>query len=221
MATDSSRIQRSHHLEFATPLNTRMSIKAVDEEKQFWCTFIGLEKERAILIRLDRELAALAVPGNRVIVKYIIENLVFGFMTTVIGTVSKPLPLLFLDYPQSVEKLDLRRENRAICFLPVTICWEGEEYQGRILDISSGGCRVATDIMAALRLADLEVSELVSCKFDLEAPKEIHVKSVVRSISQNDDKLCIGIEFIELPKDIAHQIEIYALNINKLRISCS
>lgn len=219
MIVNPSRVQRRPDVNFDTPPNTRMSIKAVGEDQHHWCTFVGLEKNRFLLFRLDKELIPLAIPGNRVTVKYILENLVFGFMTTVISKTIKPFPLLFLEYPQTVECLDLRHQDRAICFLPAMVYWQSQEYPGNILDISSSGCRIAVGRDAASSLAALEEGAPLFCQFNPDGGEEVYAKCAIRNAHRSESQLSIGVEFIELTELIVHRIDDYVRKNNEFRTS--
>ncbi len=79
--------------------------------------------------------------GDHIEVRYRQGGEVVGFPTEVILRLDRPAPLLFLEYPTTVERNVLRATPRIDCQLPCAVAVEEIEFHGKILDISSAGCQ--------------------------------------------------------------------------------
>jgi c-di-GMP-binding flagellar brake protein YcgR len=214
---DPSQIERQSHFALNTPMGTKMSLTSSGLGQDIWTFLVGMEKNRYILLRLPRELHNTVLHHDRFTVKFLKENLVYGFSSTVLHTVRHPFPLLFLNYPETVETLDLRNHERAICFLPVDMYWQSEQYPGHIIDLSRSGCRMVIDLTSAGQLSTLEKGISLFCSFK-PGQEEIHAGCKIRNISRSHDRLVLGISFKELPEEYGRQLDLYVKQINEIRM---
>ncbi len=95
--------------------------------------------------------AGLAI-GERIVVRTLQAGKALGFETTVREVVERPVRLCFVDLPEAIEVIHLRKADRLDVFVPVDIRHAtGKDssgdtilLKGNIVDISGGGCRVFT-----------------------------------------------------------------------------
>jgi hypothetical protein len=75
-----------------------------------------------------------------------------GFQTTVEAIVKHPYPLFFIYYPLEIFRYELRREERLETLLPAKLYKDDGTHtvEGKITDISNGGCRVIIEDEAQL-----------------------------------------------------------------------
>lgn len=73
------------------------------------------------------------------------DGVLHGFHSTVDAVLFKPERLLFARYPTTVERLNLRKEDRVNCFARARVAPAsgGAETAGLLLNISRSGCRLA------------------------------------------------------------------------------
>lgn len=109
-------------------------------------------------------------PGTRIKVRYLIEGRVYGFSSDLIGHVIRPKPVMFISFPYSVEELNLRACDRVDTFLPVEAKVGEAVFQGKIRDLSCGGCWLVVDEpeeMAKLKSLDLAQEDKATLVFSL------------------------------------------------------
>ena len=63
-------------------------------------------------------------------VRYLWSGSVWGFQASVLNTTQNPAPLIFLSYPGSIERYDLREEERIDCLIPTKAEINGNEIDG-------------------------------------------------------------------------------------------
>jgi c-di-GMP-binding flagellar brake protein YcgR len=215
MKFDPTKIAVHQHHSFDIAIGTKMSLKGSPAEKAVWTILVGMEKNRYILLRLPRELSDSTATGSLMTVKYVDRHLIFGFSATILQTIRSPFPLLFLEYPNSVETLNLRYYDRAICFLPTTIYLEDKEIPVHIIDLSRGGCLIAADPDLAGPLSALEKGASFFSQFILDGPDTFYVRCEIRNMNTERQKLLLGLKFIDLPEESEQQIGGYVKQINE------
>jgi hypothetical protein len=124
-----------------------------------------------------------------------------GFTTGVAGITAKPLPLLVLDFPDSMGALDLRRRERVNCFLPSRIAGEGGQRKALIANLSEEGCRLVLEPGAPEADRRLAPGTSLACSFRLfDLLDELFVPGLVRYVHEQAGRLCLGMQFNGLDK---------------------
>jgi c-di-GMP-binding flagellar brake protein YcgR len=86
----------------------------------------------------------------RCTVRFVARGAVYGFTSSVANIIHSPVPLIFIAFPNKIEKMNLRKEGRFKVFIPVRLGFEEaddkKDRQGTIVDLSNSGCRVITQI---------------------------------------------------------------------------
>jgi c-di-GMP-binding flagellar brake protein YcgR len=192
-------------------LGTRMQVQLGGTDTQFKSFMVGMEPEEYLIIRLPMipGIANKLYAGNRVTVRYMYSGSVYGFRSTVLHFITKPSPLLFAAYPKTIEVFQLRESKRVDCFFPGLANIQGKEYPGVIVDISTGGCRFIIDTSGEVRVAQVEVAEEINLSFHLiGSPQPLTARGKVRSISREQGKVVVGIQFDALDSEITKSIQI-------------
>lgn len=131
---------------------------------------------------------------SEVVVRYLLDGVVYGFTTKVIDKQQKPLPMWILIYPAAVETKSLRRSPRVSIKLPVTYDEDGAAFT---IDLSANGALLSVSEKMALgqslrlsfqlpdgttvnnlfadvvRLQESRENSMVGVNFRLEDPEKI------------------------------------------------
>ena len=124
----------------------------------------------------------------------------FTFESTVLRALEKPYKLCILSYPEEIGRLDLRKQKRIECFIPVILSCHEAEADGVIVDISTGGVKVTIDDPPAdpadfcAKLGDHLVIELPS----IEMKDALRFQCEVRSTASDIDELTLGLQFVDM-----------------------
>jgi hypothetical protein len=111
---------------------------------------LGQVSPRYLLLAGSEE--ALLAPEDAIVVRTLQAGKAFGFATVVREVIEQPVRLYFVDLPQSVEAISLRKAERLELFVPADVRYatgkgEGTETvlaKGNLVDVSGGGCRLFT-----------------------------------------------------------------------------
>lgn len=210
-ASDTSKVEVLRDLEFSIPVGTKVSINRDSGRERLWSFLVGMEYKKYILIRMPaHEINQKPLVNEQITVRYLKGSLACGFNTTITGIIDKPYPLIFLEYPPSVEVLNLRNSERVFCFVDVVVFWEGHEGAGKITDISKSGCKIAMESAKAGVLLQIGLNDEIFCRFKLEENEEDkYVKGYVRHCECVADKVTLGVEFEDMPDPLTTEITSY------------
>lgn len=190
------------------PLDFRIGEKVlVDLEgtgKRFWTEAYGRVREDFILLRHPMNAAFKDLLGKDqpITARYMdSEGSIYGFKSTVVGTIARPSPILVITHPYAVETVNLRRHDRAPCFLPATLFHEGAEMAGYIVNISAGGSKFVWPMPDGAPPEFPKDAEAF-CQFSLPgAEGELYARSIVKGITLDGSKCIIGLKFEDLEED--------------------
>lgn len=160
--------------------------------------YVGALKKRHVLfgVALTTGIKAKAREGNRVTVRYMHKGTVFGFKTEVADFRAHPSPILFLNYPITVEEMEIRGARRVDCFFPCTISAGSAAVEGLIVDISIGGCKLTFESDPNTYIPKIEAGSKIKADFYiLEERNRYTLKAVLMHKKVEDDKLNLGLQF--------------------------
>lgn len=136
--------------------------------------------------------------GDELIVRLFVDGMAYGFTASVILVLSYPEPLVFLHYPETVERISVRQDMRLPCRLPCVLVESGGERQAALLlDISEHGAQVACrGLVAGMeqlgRPVTLELT-LPALAGAREGAREITGK--ITRVTEQRQVRCAGIKF--------------------------
>lgn len=154
--------------------------------------------------------------GDEIVLRYVYMGEVFGFKSKVIDCTVNPFKLIYVTYPDVVEKLCLRRNRRIICNFPANIHIEDHELRGMIVDISSIGALFTS------RKTDNPDLELLQMDSEVKVHVPLLGESMsncihgrIRNIRRETGAFNAGIQFIHIDPDIEGKIEDYIVQVSE------
>jgi hypothetical protein len=147
-----------------------------------------------LLVDFTKKLAGTTIGINtRLIIRFISEGTMFSFNTMVQGNHSRP-PLLALDYPEKLERRNLRDSERFSTLLPMTFATDGAKLQhsGAVTDISAFGARLGVQSLEGIT----ERGKLL-VSFTLPSGARVAAAPmIVQNITSDGDKPYLGARFV-------------------------
>ena len=198
------------------PLDFRIGEKVlVDLEgtgRRFWTEAYGRVREEFILLRhpMSASFKDLLNKDQPITARYMdTQGSIFGFKSTVVGTISRPSPILVIAHPFTVESVNLRRHERVQCFLPSVLFHEGEEMPGYIVNISAGGAKFVWPLSNGVA-PEFPKNAEAFCQFNLPGGNgELYARSIIKSTTLDENKSIIGLKFEGLEEENKHVITDY------------
>jgi len=178
-----------------------MSLAAGDLCFSGKCTFVGQSRDQYIVVTPPPNFPTHEnnlLEADRIMVRYLFEGDIFEFTSKLIEIKYKPLMLLLLQYPVSVEKKELRSQKRISCFISAKMEVNNEIQDGIIKDISKLGCRCVFETSIKLEKA-LRIDDHIALGFCFPGifdRQEILGK--IKDIRRKESRLDLGIEFASI-----------------------
>jgi c-di-GMP-binding flagellar brake protein YcgR len=150
--------------------------------------------------------------GVTVAVRYIYSGKIIGFASSVLRLILKPKPLLFLEFPMMLEKVDLRSEERYDCNIPCIVQTKFERLEMTISDLSRGGCRITCDTTAnkeCVRADKFELGEVVVLMFAIDNNEGMTLSGKIKNRVRKGNTYVFGISYTKLSSDTYDSLDRY------------
>lgn len=193
-------------------LGCQVSIQVEGMKERLTSYLVGMLLNSYLIIKTPSivGIGDLFPTGGSVVVRYIYLGEVFGFRSTVLGSTTLPFKIIFLSYPEAIEKINLRKKPRISCYIPASLSYRDLELKGIIENINSDGCKFTTQD------AENPEAQLISIEgdiqlsfplFGLEGIKEFH--GIIRNKNCDSKRIELGIEFKKMDVEISNMIDSY------------
>jgi len=142
----------------------------------------------------------------------------FGFRTEVLNRVSNPAPLLFLSYPDTVERVILRRGERVQVTIPAHIHGAFGDHEVIIVDLTANGCRLSarSNLNSPLRAAQPGERIVLECELTATCGTPFIAPFHLRKIEEEKGYVTMGGEFVDLTEENAITLADYVERLRKL-----
>ena len=193
-------------------IGTQLQIKIGGVEERLKSVLIGMDVDEYLVMIAPvsttfGSIAQKFYEGNKITVQYLHGGTVFGFYSKIIGAINSPRKLLFVEYPNSVEKRNVRAAKRVDCLLPATIEIHKEAHRGVIRDISEGGCLCLLRYEKDKTLPSARVNSHISLRFQLPGVEgEQSALVEIRGVKLDIEGKTFGLKFLELDPELQRQI---------------
>lgn len=216
---DRSIVRVHHGVRINIELGGLVQLQIEGEDVRFKAILVGMECDKYLILRVAglKGFKKTLAEGVETVGRYVHSGAVYGFRTIVLACIQYPMPLLFLAYPESVENINLRREERIDCVLPAEVLLGDIVVAGAILDISGNGCKLALKAAdgADIPSRPLHSDIVIKAQF---APKSEFEKFTgkVRNIKMDNDRILLGIQFTDIPSETTKFLSTYIRSILSL-----
>ncbi|WP_461210715.1 flagellar brake protein [Desulfocurvus sp. DL9XJH121] len=206
MAEQDTTLKPTRSLTGITP-GTQLLVSLGGLDERLKTVFVGLEKGRHFMFRTPRTALGTNLydhlyTGNRVVVRFLHYGHIWAFGSRIQAHVAKPHPLVFIDYPETVQTHNLRKEHRIDCFFPATLMQGETRWRGMIQDLSRAGCALTYD--ASARPVPPQVGDIVHLHCPLfKAVDQDQIRCDVRRVEGGQDEpFRLGVTFADLPEPV-------------------
>jgi len=160
---------------------------------------VGLETDKYIIIKAPEPFQRVEhkfYKGNELIVRYIANGTVYAFQTKLLESITKPLALLFIEYPRIIQHHELRVNKRLNCHVPARVIYGEVENIGCILDLAVTGCRclIQASKNPAFIPCDLDSALTLKCIFP-GSREMITLNGVIKNLKRTRKEIDLGINF--------------------------
>lgn len=106
--------------------------------------YVGCLRGECLVLHMPATpgLAQQIMDSGEIVVRFIHEGEAYGFESRFVGTVKKPAHFLFVEFPKNLHRLMLRECKRLTVLEEAVLLVAGQRFEGVLVDLSCGGCRV-------------------------------------------------------------------------------
>jgi c-di-GMP-binding flagellar brake protein YcgR len=180
-----------------------------EAKRRLSCELIGIDDGKYLIVKMPplhtmENVSNHLTKGTAIAVKYMYKGTMFGFQSQIIELIHNPFKLVFIEYPEEIESLDFRGNERVVCFLPANLKIAENIIEGGITDISRAGCLFVIEAPGHVdRINLLELNNEIKIGFYLPGIEgELSIDSKQRSVKKDDDGTSIGIEFVKMDSSV-------------------
>ena len=218
MVKEDIKSQKSSSI-LAIGIGTELQLEIKDVSSRFKSEMLGMEVNKYIIAKVPmivddsfgEKCSELDKP--EVICRYLYEGSIFGFQSYLLNITLQQPRLLFIEYPEKVEKQSVREHERVSCMLPCKIKAESLVLDGTVLDLSLSGTLVSvhdekkgsTDLVEILSKAYM-VDFLLQLPGE---PKAFIIPAIRKVVRRDDEMLNIGLQFCNVGNEVSRKIECF------------
>jgi len=189
--------------------NTILQVQIQDYPNRLKSYLVGREEGRYLILKMPSVIGnpeEIFAKGKELTVRYVHQGSVFGFRAPIMLTILDCFNVIFIHFPKAIEDYNLRTHKRFECSLParleVITRHQNRQlrFKGIIGDISKGGCK-ATITMQELEWVKepLKIQSVIEIYLALPGIEgELFLQGAVRSMTQDDKGLALGVQFVDL-----------------------
>jgi hypothetical protein len=197
----------------------QVSLKFANDDKQLFCYCQGVSAGLFIMTQIPAtpNIEQRLTPGNGTIIRFVESGMVAGFKTKILHVITTPYRLLFFDYPDSLELLNLRASKRVPLFINAIIRMNNKNFEGSIRNLSAGGCFFVAEYWKSAPLATLTIESALFILFTL-FNDDTAVALECRPVKVESDKneIRLGIAFGNNPPETIGKLADFVEHISLL-----
>lgn len=208
-ALDESRgdrhIERLPGVHLSLKVGNPVFLRLLCVEQRYEGRIVGLDPYNYFIVqvRLPQDTLARLPQNPNAIVQLDAGGTLFGFRTEVLQRVSQPAPLLFFSYPETVERVVLRRNVRVKVSVPGNIHGAFGDHEVLLVDLAPEGCRFTarTSLKNPLREAKPGERVLLRCELGSTSGQPLMAPVVLRRVDEHKGRISFGGQFVDLTEE--------------------
>jgi c-di-GMP-binding flagellar brake protein YcgR len=208
----------SKDIGFHCPIGKDLVLRFEGIEARLKSALIGVERGEFLIVRTPQAIGTelLLSRGDPIKVIFMHNGTIYGFLSKYINDVRLPSPLLFISYPESMERHEMRKNLRVDCFIPATIHIDDKMVcRGVISDLNTGGCRINMNLEGGEQSAYLKPTTRVVIASEMLGIKpDRGILSIVKNLQHDAKIIRVGVEFSTSDPDVLSRIQEYVENVH-------
>ena len=196
-------LQTLKNREFCLEIGVRLLLDFDDLSVTFRSTLVGIEHGKYLLLKTpspfggeDQGLANM----DGLTIKTLYKGTIYAFRSRVLGLISEPSRLMFIEFPRRIEHHELRSHKRFKCSIVAQAEVDGSERGGVIENISKGGCRGVMETFSLDKtLPDEVLNDTIAfrCRFPGSEGEAVFMGEV-KNASRKSGEMAVGVQFLHL-----------------------
>ncbi len=216
---ESQRIERLPGVNLELEMGSVLAIKLPSGDQKYDGRLVGMDPFAYLIVqaRLPQDVVSRLALNPNLVAQHLASGAVYGFRSEVMNRVTVPAPLLFLAFPDSVERVVLRKNERINVNIPGTLHGHYGEHEVMLTDLTPSGCQItaAIDLRSPLREAKPDEELVLSC--DLGRGQTLMTPVRLRRVDEAKGLLSLGCQFVKLKDETGSMIESFVQSLLKFK----
>lgn len=198
-------------------LGKEVVIRIPGTEQSYRGKIVGFDPYEYVIanVRLPSRIRQELAFGGQIVLKYIHKGTVYGFKTTVHNAITSPTSLIFFDYPSTIEKIELRRKERARCSIDGALHSSDGAHDCLVVNVSETGCKISARAGNRDTISTTQVDDTLFVVMNLGADGTLKLPIVVRNIKREKGILTLGAMFLDITKEEEKRIVKYLARVQR------
>ena len=204
----------------AIELNSRVLVNlnpmSSDKPARLQGEFLGASHYEFLILQLPSipGLVNKLLPRTRMEVSFQVKGAINKFFAEIISYVVKPSLMVFTTYPDRMAVMEVRKDQRITCALPISLSTAHGDGIAVISDLSKGGCRLVLELTGQSKLRQLTEGDRVvlrGCFTACLAAEGGSVRGIgiVRAVEISGSRMSVGLAFDEGEKAFTEVLAAY------------
>ena len=217
IANEGQRLERlpGTHLDIEVGSALAIKLSPGDQKYEGLLVGVGVFSYLIVQARLPQDVVTRLASNPNLVIQHLASGAVYGFRSVVMNRVTVPAPLLFLAFPDSVERVVLRRNERVSVNIHGTLHGHYGDHEIMLTDLAPTGCQMtaAIDLRSPLRNVKPGEELLLSC--DLGRGQMLITPVLIRRVDEAKGLLSLGCQFVKLNEETSKMVEDFVQSVLK------
>lgn len=205
------RLERLSGAHLEVQIGEPLSLDFPTQGKKYAGKVVGYEPYAfiAVMARLPKEVLDHTVGGAGIVAHHVVNGMVYGFRVELLNRITNPAPILFLSFPDTVDRIALRTDPRLNVNLPGTINGKYGEQAVLVQDLTLTGCQVTARIDLKTPLREAQVGDRLMLQCEMGGSRRIAEPIELRRVVNEKGLLRLGAQFVDLSPGAQEQLQAY------------
>lgn len=217
-AKASTKVTKASGVHLDIPVGDELVLRIPGLNQTYRGKIVGADPYDYIIarVRMPSDVRRQLARGGQVVVKFAHQGTVFGFRGNVVNAISSPASLLFIEYPDTIEKVSLRQNSRLDCNIDGLLESADDKHECIVVNVSESGCRISARAGSRDALTKTDVGDSMVITMTLGRLGTITTPIAVRNISSEKGIITIGAMFLDISDDEVAIIQQYLDKLERL-----
>lgn len=179
--------------------------------KKYEGKVVGVERFSFLIVlaRLPQDVLAQAAGGTSMVAQHHASGMVFGFRTELLKHITNPAALLFLGFPDSVDRIVLRKDERVSVNLPGKLNGKFGEQKVMVQDMTPTGCQLSAKVDLKTPLREAQAGDRLNLTCEMGCSLPIVTPIELRRVVAEKGLLHLGAQFVDMTPETREQVHGY------------
>lgn len=185
------------------PLGKEVVVRVPGLDQSYRGKMVGSDPYDYIIasVRLPSAVRKKLAMGGQVVVKYVSKGNVYGFRSNTLNAITTPSSLLFIAYPDVIEKITLRETSRMECNIDGVLESIDDKHDCIVVNVSESGCRISARAGTRDPLTQTKVGETMAISMTLGNFGTIKTPVAIRNTEIEKGIITMGAMFLDIQQE--------------------